>query len=397
MSAPSATSARISARPRGRCASPAGSPRGRRRRRCGRRPRRGTGRTAPRRTWPRRRGSHVGWCPDTVERGADGADLAVHHPRRGDDVDPGLGLRDADLGVALEGGVVVDLAVRASSNPQWPWSVYSSRHRSAISTSESPTSSRRSRSATCTMPSGSEAPRPAASLRSGTPNRITAGNAEGGELGDLLAQRLAGVLHHAGQRRDRHRLVDALAHEERGDQVVDGQVGSRPPVGAWPAYGAADGDGDRESSRPVDVYERRPRRAHGRHDRCREVGEPAGGQVARSFGPPGRHGTKSMPTVRRDGTATERHAGVVGRSDAVDRSPRWRPPGPDPPPSRSTGQPVQGRVRLRARHLVAGADRGEPIGEPAGARGGRRPTTAGDDEAIATGTPSPRERVERAP
>ena len=50
-------------------------------------------------------------------------------------------------------------------------------------------------------------------------------HAEGGELGDFLAQRLARVLHDAGQRRDRLRLVDALAHEQRRDEVVDGQTG----------------------------------------------------------------------------------------------------------------------------------------------------------------------------
>ena len=46
-----------------------------------------------------------------------------------------------------------------------------------------------------------------------------------GELGHLLAEALAGVLHDAGQRGDRLRLVDALAHEERGDQVVDDEAG----------------------------------------------------------------------------------------------------------------------------------------------------------------------------
>ena len=38
------------------------------------------------------------------------ADLAVHHPRRGDDVGARLGLGHRDPGVELEGGVVVDLA-----------------------------------------------------------------------------------------------------------------------------------------------------------------------------------------------------------------------------------------------------------------------------------------------
>ena len=51
-----------------------------------------------------------GWpAPSSASRIA--RDLAVHHPRRRDDVGAGVGLRDRDLRVALEGGVVVDLAV----------------------------------------------------------------------------------------------------------------------------------------------------------------------------------------------------------------------------------------------------------------------------------------------
>ena len=46
------------------------------------------------------------------------------------------------------------------STPQCPWSVYSSRQRSAISTSSSPMAARSVRSATCTTPSGSQAPLP---------------------------------------------------------------------------------------------------------------------------------------------------------------------------------------------------------------------------------------------
>ena len=89
------------------------------------------------------------------------SDLTVHHPARRHDVGAGLGLRDGDPSVQLDGGVVVDgdrvaVAPSSTSTPQWPWSVYSSRQRSASSTRSSPTSSRRSRSASCTMPSGSQ-------------------------------------------------------------------------------------------------------------------------------------------------------------------------------------------------------------------------------------------------
>ena len=47
-----------------------------------------------------------------VERGADRADLAVHHPGRRDHVGAGVGLRDRDARVPLERRVVVDLAAR---------------------------------------------------------------------------------------------------------------------------------------------------------------------------------------------------------------------------------------------------------------------------------------------
>src|SRR5215468_1273366 len=57
--------------------------------------------------------------------------------------------------------------------PQWPWSVYSHRHRSAISTVASPTSAARSASACWTIPSGSSAAEPRASLTAGMPNSIS--------------------------------------------------------------------------------------------------------------------------------------------------------------------------------------------------------------------------------
>ncbi len=48
--------------------------------------------------------------PSTVERLADDRDLAVHHPRGGDDVGARACLRDGHRGIQLVGGVVVDPA-----------------------------------------------------------------------------------------------------------------------------------------------------------------------------------------------------------------------------------------------------------------------------------------------
>ena len=69
------------------------------------------------------------------------------------------------------------------------------------------------------MPSGSKAPLPTASLCCGDAEQHDRPDAEGGELGHFLAQALTRVLDDAGQRRDRHRFVDALADEQRGDEV----------------------------------------------------------------------------------------------------------------------------------------------------------------------------------
>ena len=49
-------------------------------------------------------------------------------------------------------------------------------------------------------------------------------HSEPGQLGDLLAEALAGVLHDAGERHDLARLVDAFAHEQRGDQIAHRDV-----------------------------------------------------------------------------------------------------------------------------------------------------------------------------
>ena len=94
-----------------------------------------------------------------------------------------------------------------------------------MSTISSPTSARRSARASCTMPV--RVPRAGALgvLVGGHPEEDHAGDAEGGQLADLLAERLAGVLHDAGQAGDRLRLGDALAHEQRRHQVVDRDAG----------------------------------------------------------------------------------------------------------------------------------------------------------------------------
>ena len=199
-----------------------------------RRPRRGTGRRGPRRTWPRRRGSRRRSWPVAVERVADGADLAVHHPARGDDVGAGVGLGDARPGRRARGWRRCRPRRRRSSDAAVAVVGVLVEAEVGHEHESSPTSSRRSRSATCTMPSGSQASEPVGVLvrrdaeqdhrraRRGRPARATS-----------LRSDSPGVLDDAGQRGDRLRLVDALPHEQRGDQVVDREAG----LGHEPAQG----------------------------------------------------------------------------------------------------------------------------------------------------------------
>ena len=97
--------------------------------------------------------------------------------------------------------------------PQCPWSVYSHRQRSAMTTRSSPTSALMSAMASCEMPSGSSAALPRASLSAGTPNTMMPPTPGLGRLGGRLAQAVARVLHDAGHRADRPRIGDALLDE----------------------------------------------------------------------------------------------------------------------------------------------------------------------------------------
>ncbi len=86
----------------------------------------------------------------------------------------------------------------AASTPQCPWSVNSSRHRSAMTTVASPTSATTSRIAVLSTPSGSTAPRPMASRDAGTPNSISPADASLDSFERSLAQACRGC---AGRRR----------------------------------------------------------------------------------------------------------------------------------------------------------------------------------------------------
>ncbi len=94
-------------------------------------------------------------------------------------------------------------------------------------------SDRRSRSATWTMPSGSQRLAAGGVLGRRQPEEDDGGHAHVGQLVHLLAERVAGVLEHAGQRRDLAGRVGVLADEQRDDEVVD----RHPRLGDEPAQG----------------------------------------------------------------------------------------------------------------------------------------------------------------
>ena len=70
-----------------------------------------------------------------VERGADGADAAVHHVARRDHVGAGARPARPRCGPGARRVASLSTAPSARSRPQWPWLVYSHRHRSAMTSS----------------------------------------------------------------------------------------------------------------------------------------------------------------------------------------------------------------------------------------------------------------------
>ena len=119
------------------------------------RPPRGTARRTPRRTWPRRRGSPTSVCPAPSSAARTAPTWPSIIPLGPTRCDAGLGQRDAPSRRTAPASRRCRPGRPRSSTPQWPWSVNSSRHRSAITTRSSPTSATTSRTATLRMPSGS--------------------------------------------------------------------------------------------------------------------------------------------------------------------------------------------------------------------------------------------------
>ena len=134
--------------------------------------------------------------PGAVERGADGGDLAVHHPARRGDVGAGVGLRDRGAGVELEGGVVVDVAVGADDPAV---AVVGVLVDAQVGDEHHLVAHLGAQVGEGELHDAVGVPGPGALrvLVGGHAEEDHAGDAEGGELAHLLAERLAGVLHDA--------------------------------------------------------------------------------------------------------------------------------------------------------------------------------------------------------
>ena len=164
-----------------------------------------------------------GWPPPS-RAAPDGPDLAVHHPRGRHDVGAGVGLRQRRPGVELDGGVVVDVACRRQHAAV---AVVGVLVEAAVGHEHHPVAHLVAQVAQRDLHDAVGVPGlgPGGVLASRHAEQDHAGHAERGQRRHLLAEALTGVLHDAGQRRDGLRFGDALAHEERGDEVVDAEAG----------------------------------------------------------------------------------------------------------------------------------------------------------------------------
>src|SRR5262245_28260933 len=159
-----------------------------------------------------------------VERGADGADLPVHHPAGRDDVRAGVGLGHRRAGVALDGRVVVDHTV-GGEHAAVP--VVGVLVEAAVGHHDQPVTDLLAHIAERQLNDPARVPRlrALAVLVQRHPEEDHRRHAERGQLGHLLAQALAGVLHDAWERGDRLGLVDPLPDEQGRDEVVDREAG----------------------------------------------------------------------------------------------------------------------------------------------------------------------------
>ena len=279
-----------------------------------RRPRRGTGRRARRRTWRRRRGSRCrrgrrrrgrrGW-----RRPGRPSSRSAPRCRRRRRPGPAPRWRRCSRVASLS------TSPSAVTTPQWPWvGVLVDAQVGDEHERRRPPRRAGRPGRSCTMPSGSQAPEPSASFVGGHAEQDHRRDAEVGQLGHLLAERLAGVLHHAGQAGDGLRLgrcPRARTAARRGRRPT---AGSRPRGGAGPGCGAAGGAG--AGGRPP-----RARLPGGASRRAVEVGDR---EVERAESTTRSACGEVVGAGDAAGHGHRRHAGRLGRRRRRGRSPRGR-------------------------------------------------------------------------
>ena len=141
---------------------------------------------------------------------------AVHHVARRNDVGAGACVRDGLAREQLQRRVVVDVTVTSPSRitPQWPWSVYSHRQTSVMTTRLG-SSAFSARTACCTGASSFHASEPVASLRSGMPNSNTPPTPSSAASRGVVKQLVDGRLMDAG-----HRRRSAAVHRVRTERTA---------------------------------------------------------------------------------------------------------------------------------------------------------------------------------
>ena len=159
-----------------------------------------------------------------VECGADRADLTIHHPAGCDHAAARIGLGNGGLGVDLERAVVVDLAVRVEYAAVTMIGVLVDAQ---VGHEHDPIPEL---IAQCTQGNLHDALRIERARTNGVfvcrhAEQNDRTHTERCQLANLVDQAGDGVLHHPRQRRDRHWCADALAHEQRCDEIVHRQAG----------------------------------------------------------------------------------------------------------------------------------------------------------------------------
>ena len=170
-----------------------------------------------------RQDRHVGFA-GLVERSTDRADLAVHHPRRRTHVDPRGGLGPGHRRIPVEGRVVVHRSVGTNETAMAVIGVFVEaqiRHQHDLIAE--PVTQVAQRDLDDAV--GVIGARTHRVLAFGNPEQHHRRHTEVDELTDLVDHRAPIELEHPRQRGDLHRRVDALAHEQRGDEVVRGEHG----------------------------------------------------------------------------------------------------------------------------------------------------------------------------